>query len=108
MKDENSVFYHYQKLIQLRKQNDVITEGEYELILPEHNDIFAYIRDAGNEKLLVINNFYAEETTFTLPEEHDFNGYSSSVLLSNYADSSKKFNQFTLRPYESIVYHLKK
>ncbi|MBS4224999.1 alpha,alpha-phosphotrehalase [Lederbergia citrea] len=108
MEDENSIFYHYQKLIQLRKQYDVITDGDYELILPEHHAIFAYIRDAGNEKLLVINNFYAEETTFTLPEELDFSEYTSSILLSNYQDSSAEFEQLTLRPYESIVYHLKK
>ena len=98
MEDENSVFYHYQKLIQLRKQYDVITDGDYELILPEHDAIFAYIRSTENEKLLVINNFYAEEATFTLPDNIDFRWiYSSSILLSNYPDSSAQFNQVTLK-----------
>ncbi|MEK3889042.1 alpha,alpha-phosphotrehalase [Bacillus sp. FSL K6-3431] len=106
--DHNSVFYHYQKLIQLRKEYDIITEGDYELILPDDKAIFAYTRNKGNEKLLVINNFYADETTFALPENVEVTGFTGSILLSNYADSSVEFNQINLRPYESIVYHLKK
>lgn len=108
MEDENSVFYHYQKLIQLRKQYDIITDGDYELILPEDDAIFAYIRSTENEKLLVINNFYAKEAVFTVPDNIDLTGYTGNIMLSNYSDSSAQFNQVTLRPYESIVYHLKK
>ncbi len=106
--DDNSIFYHYQKLIQLRKKYDIITEGDYQLLLPEHDAIFAYTRKLKDEKLLVVNNFYAEEATFTLPENVNLNGYSGSILLSNYADSPVGFKQIALRPYESIVYYLKK
>jgi trehalose-6-phosphate hydrolase len=107
LEDQNSIFYYYQKLIQLRKQYDIITHGNYELILEDHKDIFAYIRNGENEKLLVINNFYGKETTFDLPKKVDTSGYYSEVLLSNYDDSSQDFQHITLRPYESIVYHLK-
>ncbi|MEH6865727.1 alpha,alpha-phosphotrehalase [Priestia megaterium] len=106
--DEDSIFYFYQKLIALRKQYDIITYGNYELILGENEQIFAYIRNGADEKLLVINNFYGSETAFELPEDITFEGYHSEILLSNYKDSSKEFKQVLLRPYESIVYHLKK
>ena len=106
--DEDSIFYFYQKLIALRKQYDIITYGNYELILGEDEQIFAYIRNGADEKLLVINNFYGSETIFQLPENLTFEGYHSEILLSNYEDSSKEFKQVLLRPYESIVYHLKK
>lgn len=106
--DEDSIFYFYQKLIALRKQYDIITYGNYELILGEDEQIFAYIRNGADEKLLVINNFYGSETAFELPEDITFEGYHSEILLSNYKDSSKEFKQVLLRPYESIVYHLKK
>ena len=108
LKDTNSVFYHYQKLIQLRKQHDIITYGDYQLILEDHEDIFAYIRNGEDEKLLVINNFYGKETTFELPENIDVNGYRAEVLLSNYNDSETDVSRLSLRPYESIVFHLKK
>ena len=106
--DEDSIFYFYQKLIALRKQYDIITYGNYELILGEDEQIFAYIRNGADEKLLVINNFYGSETAFELPEDITFEGYHSEILLSNYKDSSKEFKRVLLRPYESIVYHLKK
>ena len=106
--EEDSIFYFYQKLIALRKQYEIITYGNYELILGEDEQIFAYIRNGADEKLLVINNFYGSETTFELPENLTFEEYHSEILLSNYEDSSKEFKQVFLRPYESIVYHLKK
>ncbi|RKD23660.1 trehalose-6-phosphate hydrolase [Caminicella sporogenes DSM 14501] len=108
LKDEDSIFYHYQKLINLRKEYDVIAYGDFKMILKEHNDIFAYIREYKNEKLLVVNNFYGKYTMFELPDELDFKEYKSKVLLSNYNDSSENFHKINLRPYESIVYHLEK
>lgn len=108
LKDTDSIFYHYQKLIQLRKKFDIITYGNYQLILDNHEDIFAYIRNYQNEKLLVINNFYGKTTLFELPESLDFDGYKRKILISNYNDSPKEFKKIQLRPYESIVYHLEK
>ncbi|MEW4271941.1 alpha,alpha-phosphotrehalase [Priestia megaterium] len=108
LEDKDSIFYFYQKLIALRKQYEIITYGNYELILGEDEQIFAYIRNGADEKLLVINNFYGSETAFELPENLTFEGYHSEILLSNYEDSPKEFKRVLLRPYESIVYHLKK
>lgn len=108
MADVDSVFYHYQKLIQLRKEYDIVTDGKYELLLADHDAIFAYIRNSENEKLLVVNNFYAEEVEVHLPEQVDTEGMTSTILLSNYADSSQDIKQIKLRPYESVVYNLKK
>ncbi|MGG7621823.1 alpha,alpha-phosphotrehalase [Bacillus coreaensis] len=108
MADQDSVFYHYQKLIQLRKEYDIVTDGNYELLLANHDAIFAYIRDNGDEKLLVVNNFYSKEVEFQLPEQVDTEGVTSTILLSNYADSSEDMKQMKLRPYESVVYYLKK
>ncbi|MDR0139394.1 alpha,alpha-phosphotrehalase [Metabacillus idriensis] len=108
LQDENSVFYHYQKLIQLRKDIDLITYGDYELILEDHSQLFAYVRNGDGEKLLVINNFYEQETVFTLPDHVEADGYNSEILISNYPDSAQSIKDVTLRPFESIVYHLKK
>jgi trehalose-6-phosphate hydrolase len=55
-----------------------------------------------------VNNFYGKETEFVLPDEIDIDGYSSTILISNYEDSPKEFQKIQLRPYESIVYHLTK
>ncbi|CAH8772597.1 alpha,alpha-phosphotrehalase [Paenibacillus dendritiformis] len=106
LQDQDSIFYHYQKLIQLRKQYDIITYGDYRLLLADHEQIFAYARQWQNETLLVVNNFYREPVTLTADEigmspEHG----KSEILLSNYADSPEEFRALQLRPYESIVYY---
>ncbi|WP_127836434.1 alpha,alpha-phosphotrehalase [Clostridium prolinivorans] len=108
LNDKNSIFYHYQKLIKLRKEYDIISHGNFELILKEHDKIFSYIRTYKNEKLLVINNFYGTETTFKLPSHINFYEYKSKILISNYEDSPIDFKEIKLRPYESIVYHLER
>ncbi|MDR7079192.1 trehalose-6-phosphate hydrolase [Neobacillus niacini] len=108
MQDSDSIFYHYQKLISLRKDYDVLTDGDYELISEDHETIFAFVRKTENEMLLVINNFYGKNTIFTLPVTLNIDGLSNGVLLSNYEDSAPLGKEIQLRPYESIVYHLKK
>jgi trehalose-6-phosphate hydrolase len=108
LEDPTSIFYHYQRLIELRKQYDIITTGDYQLLLADHPQIFAYLRNGEKEKLLVVNNFYGKETTFVLPDDVEIDGYASEILLSNYTDSPSEFRTIQLRPYESIVYHLTK
>jgi len=105
--DPDSIFYHYQKLIQLRKELDIVTEGDYRLIADDHDSVFAYVRTSGNEQLLVVNNFYENEVDFEVPENVEIDGMNVTMLISNYKDSQPLSRNIHLRPYESIVYHLK-
>ena len=101
IKDENSIFNHYKKLIKLRKDYKVISEGKTIPILKDDKNIFAFIREYNNEKLLVINNFYGNECPIDL-SNIDFDIKKSKCLLSNY-DEAVLDNTLKLRPYESIV-----
>ncbi|MEI0607304.1 alpha,alpha-phosphotrehalase [Brachyspira pulli] len=101
IKDENSIFNHYKKLIKLRKDYKVISEGKTIPILKDDKNVFAFIREYNNEKLLVINNFYGNECTIDL-NNIDFDIKKSKCLLSNY-DEAVLDNTLKLRPYESIV-----
>ena len=96
LKREDSVFHYYQKLIRLRKENEIIVYGNYELLLPEDENIFAYTRTLDNQKLLVVCNFSKSEQKF------DFSGYENArVLISNYNRDAGKDG--ILKPYEAIV-----
>ncbi|MFV9510602.1 alpha,alpha-phosphotrehalase [Tepidibacillus sp. LV47] len=106
LKDPDSIFYHYKKLIQLRKEYDIIAYGDYQLILEDDPQIFAYIRRYQNEALLVINNFYGKETIFALPEEIKLEG-NAKILISNYKDTENNIHKLTLRPYESVAFYIK-
>ena len=96
LKREDSVFHYYQKLIRLRKENEIIVYGNYELLLPEDENIFAYIRTLDNQKLLVVCNFSKSEQKF------DFSGYENAkVLISNYNRDAGEDG--ILKPYEATV-----
>jgi trehalose-6-phosphate hydrolase len=96
------------KLIELRKTYDVITNGSYRVLLQDHPKIWSYVRETEEEVLLVINNFYDEETEFVLPENVNFDNWKQEVLISNYENAPLSYKHSTLRPYESIVYRFVK
>ncbi|MGH0941373.1 alpha,alpha-phosphotrehalase [Bacillus mycoides] len=104
LEDRESVFYHYKKLIELRKKYDVLTEGKYAILDGNHPSIWAYTRTVNNEVLLVINNFYGEEITYSAPVNVQLDGMKQEVVVSNYKDPSRDITNLNLRPYESIVY----
>ena len=103
--DPNSVFYYYQKLIQLRKENPIIVYGAYDLILEAHAEIYAFTRTLDDDRLLVILNFSTNTPEFHLPE--DISCTTSELLISNYAVEAGDIHQITLRPYEARVYRLR-
>ncbi|TES54179.1 alpha,alpha-phosphotrehalase [Halalkalibacterium halodurans] len=105
--DKQSIFYHYKKLIELRKTYDIVTYGDYELLLPEDPRVFAYVRRYQDETLLVVNHFFAGEVTIQVPEDVTAEKHQVDVLLANYHDPSREFQQLILRPYESVVYYMK-
>lgn len=100
LKDENSIFYHYKKLISLRKKYDVIAYGNYAPILEENDSVFAYKREYMDESLIVINNFYEKEVDIQLDIE-DLEKYK--CIITNYEERDLE-SSFTLRAYESIAF----
>ncbi len=94
--DENSVFHFYRKLIGLRKQERVLIDGRFELLLPEHDSLFAYTRENEDCVLLVICNFASAAVSYDLPG----NWEDGEVLLSN---GKQKFSQGILEPYDAYM-----
>ena len=95
---EQSIFAYYKKLIQLRKQYPVIASGDYQAYEPDHPQVYGYLRQLDGQKLLVLTNFYENETTITIPEEFA----SAQPLISNYANTLIQ-EELTLRPYQAIA-----
>lgn len=102
---EDSIFSYYQKLIQLRKKSKVIQEGSYRILDKNHPTLFCYMRELDQEKILVLNNFYGKEETFSLAD-HGFskeNPKKITLLLGNYNTLQENDGKICLRPYESVV-----
>ena len=116
--DEDSIFYHYQQLVALRRGElkDLMVYASFAPVdsvqVPHNEDeaVYAYTRTGGadgspaNESLLVISNFTAEEQErdFAVLAEAREAGARVELVSSNYKDDAGS----TLRPYEAKVYHI--
>ncbi len=96
--DPDSVFYAYKKLLRLRKECPVIADGNFELLVPDHDAVFAYRRNGREGKLLVTANFYGNTIPDPLAEEKK----DMEILFRNYAN---KGSEGILRPYEATWYY---
>lgn len=101
LEQPDSILWHYQKLIALRKQNPVLVYGDFKPVMPEHPQVFAWLRTLGDERLLVINNFSREHLTLEIPES--MQGWHGECLISNYAPRDQLAVSLELQPYESFA-----
>lgn len=98
------IFKYYQKLIQLRKDYPVISDGSYRGVELNHESIYAYVRELDDKKLLVLNHFYDGESSITIPDE--FLQGDIKVLISNNGDR-KLEKEFAMSPYETVAFLIK-
>jgi oligo-1,6-glucosidase len=94
-KDPDSVLAHYRRLIALRHENPVVALGDFAMLLPEHEQVYAFTRTLGHEVLLVVCNLGRTPHALAdlLPEAAD-----AHLLLGNLPDAGP-----TLRPWEARV-----
>lgn len=101
--DDDSVLHYYRALMKLRKENPVIIYGDYTLLNPEDEVIYAFRRQLGKTRLLTILNFTSEEQTY-VAEANDVSG-ELKLSLCNYVCKEKTLHlPLHLRPYEARVY----
>ena len=104
--DPDSVFYFYKKLIQLRKENEVMVYGNYETLLDDHEEIYAYTRELENERWLVVMNISGDNNEFELPDLITFD--TSELVLGNYpVENSQSITSILMKPYEARIYRLR-
>ena len=93
--DPDSVFYTYQKLIALRKAHRVFAEGDFTLLCPEDEQVFAYLRRGAGQEMLVAVNLSGRSAPFALPEA--FAG-RAPLLATQGAPLAG-----ALRPWEALI-----
>ena len=103
--DENSIYYYYKQLIELRKTHEIIVYGSYRLLLESDGKIYAFMRELGNIRWLVVLNFFASAVTFHLPEDISYT--KAEFVIGNYKDDvQENIDRICLKPYEACVYNL--
>ncbi|SDN62797.1 oligo-1,6-glucosidase [Psychrobacillus sp. OK028] len=105
--DSTSIFYTYQKLIQLRKQHDIITHGSFQLLFADHPSLFVYKRQSADEEWLVVTNFSDQREQLEW-KDCDVTSKSREIIISNYDTLNTNENTVEIRPYEAFVVAFKK
>ena len=93
--DPQSVFYTYQKLIKLRHENEIITNGSFTPVSASPS-VLAYYRELAGKRWLVVANLTGSIEQFSAPDKID------QVLISNY-NVPQSLNNINLRPYEAFA-----
>jgi oligo-1,6-glucosidase len=99
----DSVFEYYRQLIALRHADPVVTGGDFELVLPDHPAIWAFLRRGRDAELLVAANFSADRTGVRLPLDRGW--AAAATVLTNLPDGpSGLLPDLDLRPWESVIW----
>ena len=104
MKDPNSIFSYYKKLLDLRKNSEyasTLVYGKFDAYVQDHNEVFVYTRSDEKYTLAVVSNMVNRNTYVELPFEIE------KVLLQNYSKNYDS-NKLELEPYETLVFVVKK
>ena len=101
LKDKNSIFYHYKKLIELRHTDPVITDADFKLIDRENMEVFAYERFIDGKSIIVVANFGSSLVNFELDKNYKLGDYD--LMISNYEDLDINDNIVALKPYEAFA-----
>ncbi|ELA3109627.1 glycoside hydrolase family 13 protein [Vibrio vulnificus] len=103
--DSDSIFYHYQKLIELRKEHPAIVYGDFTPLFAEHDSVFAYVRSHQDEQLLVINNFSDQDISIELPD--NLQNKEVNCLIYNYDSLCMLGVTLSLKPYQCYAFKLR-
>ena len=96
--DDSSVFYTYQKLIALRKQEAILTWGNYQDLLPNSPVLWCYRREWKGQTLLVIANLSREIQPWQAGQMRG----NWQLVMHNYEEASPQPCAMNLRPFEAV------
>jgi len=105
--DPNSILNYYRKIIGIRKNTSALVYGEFTDLDQKNDSIFAYTRELGEDRILVILNFKNRPIQYQLPSRISLR--NAQLLIQNYEGSKRlhRSGRLSLRPYEARVYLLK-
>ncbi|VMX76980.1 alpha,alpha-phosphotrehalase [Streptococcus pneumoniae] len=98
---QGPIFTFYQDLIRLRKEMPIISEGSYKPAFEDSKQVYAFERQFEDQKLLVLNNFYAKEVEIDLPAVYQ----NGQILISNYKDAEVS-EKILLKPYQTLAIYV--
>jgi oligo-1,6-glucosidase len=100
--DGDSVFHHYRQLIELRHTEPVVVHGNFQMLLADHRQVYAFIRRYGDTELLVLANFSGTAATIEIPDADRWQ--DTELILANVPGPEALRARLMLQPWEARVH----
>ena len=97
LSDPDSVFHYYRQLLQIRKKTPALIYGTYRDLLPQHPQVWAYVRQHEGRSVWVFCNFAETEVAVDLMIERP------RVIFGNNDSINVKNNKLTLSSFEAQI-----
>nr|WP_299066839.1 alpha-glucosidase [uncultured Allomuricauda sp.] len=103
-KDKDSVLNYFKKMVQLRKDHLGLVYGDYQLLLEDNEQVYAYTRSMDDENYLILLSFSEEKANLELD---DLASSTLDLLISNDQHVALQgSSSFELNPYQACVYKI--
>jgi oligo-1,6-glucosidase len=103
VEDPDSVFEHHRRLIELRHTDPVVSDGDFELLLPDHAHVWAFLRRGHEAELLVAANLSSKPVPVELRLDQDWT--TAPALLNSHPDQpTRPPTDLVLQPWQSLVW----
>jgi oligo-1,6-glucosidase len=102
---ENSVLNYFRSMVQLRKKHKTLVYGAYQLIHPENEEVYVFLRTSREERLLVMLSFTTKLSSVEVPALFS----EAELLISNDGERANRIQKdtaFSLQPYQACIYKL--
>jgi len=96
--DPDSVFHYYRRLIELRHTEPAVVDGDFTMLLPDDERLYAFTRRLGSTELLVIGNFTGEAVRAEIDDAAAWSG--AELVLTNLPAPE----DLTLAPWQAVIY----
>ena len=100
--DDDSVFHHYRRLIALRHTEPAVADGDFHMLLADHDQVYAFTRRHGNTELLVLANFSGRPAAIEVPDAAGWQ--NSELILANVPEPEALRTRLTLQPWEARIH----
>ncbi|MFD9541128.1 alpha-glucosidase [Streptomyces sp. NPDC060022] len=98
--DPDSVYHHYRRLIALRHQEPAVVHGDFTMLLPDDERIYAFTRRYCRTVLLVVGNFTGDTASAVMPAGWD----GAELVMGNGPSVAPRPGRLVLAPWEARVH----
>lgn len=98
--DPQSILNYFRKMVQIRKTSPILVYGNYQMVQPDHEQVYAYTRKLGDAQMLVVLNFSKDTVNFNMPT----NTFQLNPVINNYKKINFTGSTLHLKPYQAAIF----